>query len=74
MPSETEVQRQFKRNPLSAGALEPGMVPGVGAVGCAKLASAGVRSAQQLMGYFLLLNCDQNAFRVYLESHGITAQ
>lgn len=71
---ETEVQRRFKSEPLGDAPLVAGVVPGVGEASVKKLAEKGVRSAQQLMGRFLLLNRDGDAMDAFLEGAGLSAR
>ena len=71
---ETEVQRRFKSEPLSDAPLSEGVVPGVGEASVTKLAEKGVRSAQQLMGRYLLLNRDGDATVAFLKDAGLSTR
>ncbi|KAG8458476.1 hypothetical protein KFE25_004354 [Diacronema lutheri] len=64
---QTETERRFLREPLPDAVLVPGVVPGVGAKNVQKLADQDVRSAQQLMGYYCLLNRDAAVFTRWLQ-------
>ena len=69
----TKKQTTFLSTPLQDSTLHD--VPGVGPVSHAQLTEAGVRSAQQLVGQFLVMDCDREAMAQWLaDGVGVRAQ
>jgi hypothetical protein len=60
----TKKQNTFLSTPLQDSTLHD--VPGVGPASHAQLTEAGVRSAQQLVGQFLVCDCDRDAMARWL--------
>lgn len=62
----TAVFETFQRSPLSSELLAPGILPGAGKITCDKLIKREITSAVALMGYYLLLNRNNDAFISFL--------
>jgi hypothetical protein len=67
-----EIEDKFQSQPIPKGPIKAGIIPGIGPKAIEKLKEVKCETVQQLVGMYLLHNCDNKLFQEWLQLRNIS--